>query len=95
MCKTILLSAIGLTFALSGAALAAGDNDGKSRHEARSEKSRTHDEGKSREARSDRRDHRDSHHSNAKSDRHGQRDADNDGDSKRSSDSKRRSDRRG
>jgi hypothetical protein len=81
MRKTILLSAIGLTLALSGAAFA-GDNDGKSRHAARTEKSRTHDEGKNREIRSDRRDHRDGEHGKAKSAHHDHRDADNDGDRK-------------
>lgn len=89
MRNTILLSAIALSLALSGTAFAASDNDGYSRQEARGERSRTHDEGKSHEARSDRRDHRDGRSERVKSDRHDQRDADHD------SDQKRRGDRRG
>ncbi len=91
MRKTILLSAIGLSLALSGAAVASSDNDGRSRHGTHAEKSRSHDDDKSREARSDRRDHRDGRSNKVKSERH---DGDKDGDRSQSRDQKHRSDRR-
>ena len=45
MRKTMLLSAIGLTLALSGAALASGDGDSKRNHQERSAKAHSDDRG--------------------------------------------------